>query len=466
MPSLFDIERKEVPRVVSRFFAIVGMRDIRRCCSNVSGQLKRAPVLGEFLQEQREIEIELARVAEYRRNTGRIPKPSRDRKTYSALAFACTFVRVHDQLSEEGRSKLVGRFRGALKGDGSLRGIYHELSVAGHLSQSGWSVRFTDLEGTERFDFLATKNRREVEIECKSISADQGRKIHRKEFRRLAVLVHSELQQILRSNNGIRLVRLEIQDRLPTSDAKLKKIARSLIEMIRTGREVLSEDEYKLCLEFHNFNENQDYIDKKVAEFLRKTVQYPNSNHNFIVGVQHGICLISATSSRPDQVLTYIYKQLKRAHSQLSKNRAAVIWVNVEDISPDQWATLREGSGLQIMSSRYLAGPERQHICSLAFNSSGEVTTERTHTSEAGPLLHFDNSSSPFYDPVIREMYGHARTNCRLNVDNRLSQQVSTDSSLENGPPLSLFGLASRQARNWVRRRVWPLQLGQFPSLI
>lgn len=405
-----EIYPKKVSDTLSRFLGIVGWRALQRRIVAVETEKRKSPILGEFLAEQHLIELELGRLLAHRRKTGRVPKKIPTRETYAALAFAAMLVGVHDRLSQKGKNVLAGRVRGRLKGNESLTALWHELTVAAHLMNVGWDVAFADLEGIARFDFLAEKDGLVVEVECKVASADQGRKIHRREFRRLATMVHNDLLNYIGTAPGVRLVHLEVDDRLPTTDSKIRETADALVSLVTSDNASISGLGFRAHAQVLDPGLCESSQERAVREFIENSVSYPNSHHTFIVGRGQGMCLLAATSRQRDQVLAYIYKQLKRAHEQFSGERAGVIWANVEDISPDEWSLLRENSGLQRMSSRYLNGASREHICSLAYSSMGEVVMgevvrTRGHVSEIGPVLHYDNMQSPFYHESIPELF-------------------------------------------------------------
>lgn len=60
------------------------------------------------------------------------------------------------------------------------------LKVAAHLKSRGFSACFHDLESGGGFDFLAFSNTIHLEVECKFLSADIGRKLHRRRVYDLA----------------------------------------------------------------------------------------------------------------------------------------------------------------------------------------------------------------------------------------------------------------------------------------
>ena len=89
-------------------------------------------------------------------------------KVCNALFYA------HPELSQHLRAILID--------DSAVRSFLFELDIATHFFRLGLDVRFTDLEGREQFDLLISDGQSELEVECKTKSADAGRRVTREKF--------------------------------------------------------------------------------------------------------------------------------------------------------------------------------------------------------------------------------------------------------------------------------------------
>jgi len=92
--------------------------------------------------------------------------------------FVANIARVHEKLGDGGKSRLLGAVRSGLEKEAGLGPLDFEMKIAAHLMSRGFDVDFHDLENGGGYDFLASSDGRETEVECKYISGDTGRKIH------------------------------------------------------------------------------------------------------------------------------------------------------------------------------------------------------------------------------------------------------------------------------------------------
>ena len=387
-----------------RFGSIIGRSALEKRTSDIRVRMAAEPVLGELLGQEYATELALERLYRRHRSTGRWPKVATDRQTLAALSFAVAITEVHHRLSDEPRRRLERRLYGCLKGQGSLSPMVHEMLVACHLMGHGWDVQFSDLERGGGFDYLAKLGTDEVELECKRASADTGRKIHRADFRRLAGLLLPELER--HADAALAgIIHLQVAGRLHSDDANMSKFKAAAVRTIETGQ-VTNGDGFLVRFI------PATLVDPMTAgeELLRDQVEtlVEAENCSFLYGAGGGsVVAFAATSERPDQVLTYIYRQLKDATAQFSGDRPAVLWTHIDGIEPHQWYRLTGDTGLQRMSNRYMHGRGRGHVFSMAYSSApGMVTHSPGEVQESGPLMHFDD---PQHRDLANRLYGLAK---------------------------------------------------------
>ena len=72
-----------------------------------------------------------------------------------------------------------------------------------HLFSKGFDVELSDIESIQSFDFLASKEDVQYEVECKSVTADIGRPIHQRKMVDLGHKLVSRLEG-LNLSGGLR----------------------------------------------------------------------------------------------------------------------------------------------------------------------------------------------------------------------------------------------------------------------
>ncbi len=311
---------------------------------------------------------------------------------------------MYARLNQEGQNKLRNHVRGYLKGNASLLSIRHEMAVATHLMGQGWDITFADLEGSDRFDFLAARDHLEVEIDCKTVSADSGRKIHRKDFRRLTSYLRGSFREkASESNDGRLLVTLEIEDRLPSNETDIKTIADEILDAIHSPEARLQAHDFLVTTETMGAADIDLAQSDSVVSFIVESLGY--QPHAFWVVNGTSIVIFIATSRKKDKVLKAFYTQLKRAQGQFTGTRPAVLWAQIEGVDRDEWPALKSKGGLRAMSHRYLGRSSSPHICMLAYSSVGAVLDRGTQIRETGLVLHFDHKESPYYDERLKLLF-------------------------------------------------------------
>ena len=138
-----------------------------------------------------------------------------DGRTLVPFGVVSTLRLVYENLNEPAQKRLMGRFIGALHDDVGLIPLVFELNTIVHLCSRGFDVDCVDLceSETKRYDFLARKGNLEVEIECKTISADAGHRIRVQDFLSLAGRLRP-LHDEFRGRQQINLVSIQVPERL------------------------------------------------------------------------------------------------------------------------------------------------------------------------------------------------------------------------------------------------------------
>jgi hypothetical protein len=389
--------------VLVRLAPIINRSTLRKRAQDLRARIGDNPVLGDYLGREHAVELAIDRLFRRQRATGRWSKKFGDEATAEALSFAFALTEVHSRLPPRARAELEQRLYGSLKGPASLAPIVHEMTVAVHLMHRGWDVEFHDLEEGKGFDYIARSGGEEIEVECKRVSADKGRKVHRHDFGKFAGPLLPALQEFAH-RRAADMVHLRVEDRLPSGEQdllRLRSAVRGAMETATTTKgDAFTVDVLKAGL-IHPSRVGESVLRQEVERHLG-TGDY----HFLYAGKGAELAILAVTSERRDQVLTYIYKQLKHAAEQFSQQRPAVIWTYIEGIEPQAWRRLVGDTGLERMSFRYMLGEHRQHVFCMAYSSAGELISHGGgHFVQGGPVLPY-NRLEPEYKKLTEMLYG------------------------------------------------------------
>lgn len=290
----------------------------------------------------------------------------------------------------------------ALKNDfGSLE---HEMCAVAHLVSRGFDIELPDIEGTGRFDILARKDGCEIEVECKSVSYDAGRKIHRSDFNALADTLCAMFKSYIDKNTQSALIVLTLKDRLTNNSQLFLRIGTHVHDAIQQRCQEIEDVDFSLqCCKY------EPEILPPDAETLWKQIEEQIASdqfHVFVYGNSTCVVVFVARSNERDRVLSAMLKQMRKVSDQCTGLRPAIVWVKVEGIYPHEWHTLSAESALQQMSYKYLAQPSRSHVHTVAYSSTGWLERRSSVVTNRGPVLCFSSLAHPMCDDPILRVFG------------------------------------------------------------
>lgn len=196
----------------------------------------------------------------------------------------------------------------------------------------GCNVSFSDLEGDAQFDLLFHRGSFIGEVECKSLSADAGRQIHRKDFYRFIETITPALtaHQTLRRREVL-LVTLDGRLSPTTADqAALVASARALLRpdapaKHRTKTFSIERHAYEPLLGSAPLNDQKAFYKACGAAFGQNT---------HVAGglTEDGGCIVVMRSLREDDTSKPMLDAMRKAAEQFSKQRPAFIAIQEHGI--------------------------------------------------------------------------------------------------------------------------------------
>lgn len=321
-------------KYIPRFLALVGEKRWFKRVDQLDAEQQKSAFQWKIVRDYHWLEFGISFQADVLAKEGRLQPELTDALILAALNFAATTVEVHARLSPMGQRKLEGRLRDGLKAETGYASLYLELDLAQRLMDAGFDVTFSDIEGTAEFDLIFSRGEFTGEVECKSLSADAGRQIHRKDFYRFmhALLPALEIQQTHRRREVL-VISLDARLSPNTADqAALLAAARSMLS--DASRPDFAGDGF--TLERRNFDEafsGAPVSDTKALYKACSEIFGPNTHVAGGVADDCG-CLIVMRSKREDDTSKPMLEGMRKAASQLSGERPAFIAVQDHGIEP------------------------------------------------------------------------------------------------------------------------------------
>jgi hypothetical protein len=362
----FDQSAHRSRKYLPDFVSLIGDRVWRKRLTQLLQNLKQSPALAHIVLHYHWLELALhEQLTISERNWSDYEEASVP-ESLSALHFAHTVVEVHARLSTSGQIALRGRLRDSLKAKNGFSSLYLEIDLARRLFDAGFEVEFADIEGLARYDLRFWKGTTTGELECKSISTDAGRQIHRKDFYRFIEAIEPQIIDGARVNYGILLVTL--QERLP-SDIERQGILRDAAKKMLSAPSVPTLQGTFFVIEQREFEELVGTTPVAgVEEFYRlcRTVFGDNCHASGVIGL-HNNCLVVMRSLREDDHSKPIYNALKDADRQFSSMRPSFIFLQFDDIEPRDLLSLNLRRRMGILSYAFFYKRKPSHVAAICY---------------------------------------------------------------------------------------------------
>jgi hypothetical protein len=221
-----------------------------------------------------------------------------------------------------------------------------------------------------RFDWLAAGNGIEFEIECKTTSADTGRKIHRRELNRLAHYLLPTTKKLV-EEGGFHLVRLVLPDRLEPGDRYLRQLG-SVVSEATKGVAAASDEghaEYR-TMDLKHLPSPQE-LGVVAGDAVAKVFGTENNHRHFMYHLHPSglaLAVVAVESEKPDTVLQYIADQAKYAAGQCTGKRPALVLVQLVEINPEDIRSLLDTpSGIHFIAHEVFKNDARSYVDSIIF---------------------------------------------------------------------------------------------------
>jgi len=396
------------PELFDRFLSIIGPEPWRKRYRNLLQQAQNNPLMRGFIGRRHVVELITGDLLKQGAAGRPIAIDLNSRDHYTTFSFVAGVVLIYDGLSDAGKKRLAGSLLGGLNTDQGMRPLQNELETATHLMNVDFDVVFNDLEGgVPGFDFLATRDGVELEVECKSVSGDLGRQVHERRMADLSAAIQRQLQTSDAPEGGW-LVRLKIPARLPSDPATLEAIAGSVIGTIAGG----PSSEFAGCraelipfdLAASPFSGDSDAVTEDVVRhFTDEQLGSPNPSVFVAFAPRKRAIVVAVESDKRDRVVGQLIETLKDvAKGQFSGSRAAILVVHFLELDADAMLELArhdqtdpaKAPALQLATNLFFRSEARSHIHTVVYRSRGTLnSTALAGVQEQGPTYSFTNRS-------------------------------------------------------------------------
>ncbi|MDQ0652383.1 hypothetical protein [Pseudomonas cedrina] len=332
MKILIPTDINHITDHINQFIALAGHKLWYKRVDLLNKELD-SPFLAKIVSDYHWLEMAISFQAEVLAKENRLIPELIDASILTALNFAAFTVEVHAKLSDTGKKVLEGRLRDCLKSETGFAPLYLELDLAQRLMNSGYDVQFTDLEGLSQFDLFFSREDSSGEMECKSLSADAGRQIHRKDFYRFMESISPALA-LHRQQDRQEALLITLKARLSPNVQQQLELLRNTISALKNETHLLIEHpEFKIDRISYSelFLSGRASPDESDLYAACQKAYGPNIH---VAGAltEKGGCLIVMRSQKDDDPSKPMLDAMRKAGTQFSGQRPAYIAIQQHGI--------------------------------------------------------------------------------------------------------------------------------------
>ncbi len=424
-----DIYTAEIPGLIERMLGITGPEPWVKRLEWLDRELAENPYMEGWLKDRFGLEFALQRWL-VSAEQGMVSDARPDADTYELLAFATGVASIHPRLSAKAQKRFRGQLLDGLKSDTGLLPLQLEVTTITHLVRGGYAVEVHDLEAGGGFDFLATKGGQEVEVECKMLSGDIGRQIHKRPYAKLCQRLTPVLERVFEAASTGLLVRITLPGRLTQAPQQHEAIVQAAATGLVGGgivTDACTVRLYEFEIASSPFAAGLDARQRMqdVQSFVAKLAgSSGNSNLMMMVSPGERAVVLLLDSCQPDEVLKGIRRQLRDACvDQMTGTRPGCVVVAFHDMADEQILSLARSdssarsvaTGLQIMTSDLLQSVSRAHVHSVAYKGRGRLESpEENSFMGQGHAYVVKNEWHPLADDPRCNLFESAKVASRL----------------------------------------------------
>jgi hypothetical protein len=369
------------------FVRLVGDRAWASRMADLAQRAQTGRLSGRAAQQRHALEFALARAADPRAAAKAGPAERR------ILAFAQDAVRLAQSLPARPRARLRALLAEGLTGEATLIPLWHLLRSAALYRERGFEVAFAGLAEEAPFDLRINRNGTVAEVVCETVSAEEGRPVHRGDWYTLVDQVHPELQTWLAAHPGRYVLKVTLPDGL-SGPGQAAELQSRIIGLLAAQKRQDSSADAVLKLDPLLLAGAQ--AGAALPQHLR--AQFGPEAHLAVTAGPSGgsVFVMAARAGRENAVADAVVARMRTAaEARLTGAAPGILSVFVEDIDRGEWRSLRESLQLEGAVRRFLTEAGARRVVAAACASRMEMFGMAPPDAAADGELRFRNPGHP-----------------------------------------------------------------------
>ncbi len=421
-----ELHPAQIPGLYQRFAEVIGESHWKRRVAQIKQEIRGNRFLHEHLEQENAIAFQLEHLRTLFERFGGIPPHElNNRDSYPAMSFAGQVLSIIDSSSNDLAEQFRRRIHGALKNPDDMRALRLELTAATHFARRGRAISWPEMTGAGSFDmYIDDLGPQGLEIECKSISEDKGRKIHKREVLDFYGLLWPHLQPTRRMLRTGRSVVLTVPGRLPTAYNARQELAKQLATHIFSERSAVLPDRSEIRVREFDISRLPNIPSGSSSPYeIRVALDDVTGTRNrqtMVIGTSGGGVLALAVQSAADDFMLHaVFSTLSdSARRQLSGTRGGMFFAGFHGLDGAQLLSVADQdqdpsqppTALRVAVSHFLSSHDRDHVVGVGFVSESALSPVRAGLVESGgTAYYFPKRESPYWSEDFSGLFTWSR---------------------------------------------------------
>ncbi|MBE9604614.1 hypothetical protein IAI18_07035 [Acetobacteraceae bacterium H6797] len=330
---------------------------------------------------RQEIELTLLRL---RRQEG-----APDQCQRAVLRLAAEAVALDRRLSPAGRERLRAMLAEGLAPGHTLAPLFHLLHIAARHRAQRYEVHFAGLEHEGEPDLIITGGGASAAIVCGSLSAEEGRPIHRANWCALVDMLDQDLRRWLAAHPGRYLLNMTLPEGM-SGACGLPDLHRHIMALLQ-GQPSGGKEAF---LRLHPL-----VIAGATAEDLPRHLRQsfgPDAHLAVTHAEEAGsLCALAAWAGQGNSIAQATARRMATAAARLDPRQPGILAMFIDDLERDEWRRLRETLELEGEARRFMTSAAAAPVLAAGCATRMELMGLPSPHAVPGGELRFRSATHP-----------------------------------------------------------------------
>jgi hypothetical protein len=381
-------DHRPEPADLLRFRTLCGDRRWSARLGEIARRAAAASHSGRAAQQRHALELTLARLSE----PAALAKASPAERLVTA--YAREAVTLAATLPAPSRKRLRARIEAWLSGEGTLVPLFHLIRSAALLRERGFQVAFSGLAEETPWDLTISRDGATAEVACETLSAEEGRQVHRGEWHALVDRINPELQTWLAAHPGRYLLKMTLPEGMAT-DAQVAELHRRITTLLQAQKRQDAGSDAVLKLDPLVLAGAQA-AGRGLPAQLRAA--FGEEAHLAVTATPDSgsVFVMAARAGRENTIATAACRRMaEAAETRLSGERPGILAMFLDDLDRIEWRGLRERMELEGATRRWMTEASARRVVAVSCATRMELFGLAPPDAAPEGELRFRNPSHP-----------------------------------------------------------------------